>query len=92
MMKKVVCQKIERRFNLLDLGMNFNPVKDSDTNIIIRYFCFSNNISSSYQARELKSIDLEGEAEYVKIVLHACYMNTLNLYNQVCISLSLYDY
>ncbi|KAI8917050.1 hypothetical protein DFJ77DRAFT_330515 [Powellomyces hirtus] len=36
-----------------------------------------------YKARELKSVHIDAEAEYLKIVVHKCHVNTLNLYNQV---------
>lgn len=41
------------------------------------------NERSNFQARELKSVQLHAEADYLKIVIHQCHVNKLNIYNQV---------
>ena len=37
-----------------------------------------------FQARELKSIHLDAEGHFVKLVLHKNHVNKYNIYNQVC--------
>ena len=43
----------------------------------------NDNYDSGYRARELKSINIDAQGEYLKVRVHKCYVNTLNLYNQV---------
>ena len=47
------------------------------------YVSLSDNVESAYKARELKSVHLDAEACFIKLSLHKCYVNALNLYNQV---------
>ncbi|KAJ3095250.1 hypothetical protein HDU97_007124 [Phlyctochytrium planicorne] len=49
----------------------------------IDYVSLSDNSDSNYRARELKSIHIDAEGDYVKLLIHKNYINTLNLYNQV---------
>jgi centrosomal protein CEP104 len=41
------------------------------------------NQKSGYQARELKSVFIDAKAYYLKIALHKCHANQLNMFNQV---------
>jgi centrosomal protein CEP104 len=41
------------------------------------------NERSHFKARELKSVQLHAEAAYLRIVVHRCHVNKLNIYNQV---------
>ena len=44
---------------------------------------YSQLIYSNLQARELKSIHLDAEGHFVKLVLHKNHVNKYNIYNQV---------
>ncbi|EDV23945.1 uncharacterized protein TRIADDRAFT_57690 [Trichoplax adhaerens] len=47
------------------------------------YITLSDNATTGYKARELKSVFLEGDARFIKILLHKNHVNKYNLYNQV---------
>ena len=40
--------------------------------------------SDPVKARELKSVYIDVEVEFFKLVIHKCYINRYNLFNQVC--------
>ena len=43
----------------------------------------SSNERTDYRARELKSVHVDAEGTFLKLVIHKNYVNRLNLYNQV---------
>jgi hypothetical protein len=47
------------------------------------YVCFDNNARAQFRARELKSIKINADGEYVRLVVRNCHRNRLNTYNQV---------
>eukprot|EP00727_Mastigamoeba_balamuthi_P010038 m51a1_g5657 hypothetical protein (877) ;mRNA; f:885861-891212 len=47
------------------------------------HFGLSPNEKTGFKARELKSVHIEQQALFVKIVLHKCYQNQPNVYSQV---------
>ena len=47
------------------------------------YLSLDSNARSAHKARELKSVYLKARGHFLKLVLHKCYVNSLNLYNQV---------
>ncbi|BBN12830.1 centrosomal protein CEP104 [Marchantia polymorpha subsp. ruderalis] len=47
------------------------------------YLSLDPNDRSGHQARELKSIHVDAPAAVIRLVLHNCYNNKLNAYNQV---------
>jgi centrosomal protein CEP104 len=47
------------------------------------YLSFDSNERSNYQARELKTVHVNTQAYFVRLVVHRCHMNKLNLYSQV---------
>ena len=47
------------------------------------YLCTINLFCYVLQARELKSIHLDAEGHFVKLVLHKNHVNKYNIYNQV---------
>jgi hypothetical protein len=47
------------------------------------YLSFDSNERSNHQARELKSVHVNVDAAYVRLVIHRCHLNKLNIYNQV---------
>ncbi|KAH6577880.1 hypothetical protein BASA62_000640 [Batrachochytrium salamandrivorans] len=49
----------------------------------IGFVSLNDNVANSYRARELKTIHLDAEVNLVKLVLHKCHVNALNLYNQI---------
>jgi centrosomal protein CEP104 len=49
----------------------------------IGFLCLDSNERSNYQARELKSVNVDYECLKIKIVLHRCYINQLNTFIQV---------
>lgn len=55
------------------------------------YVCFDNNARAQFRARELKSIKINADGEYVRLVVRNCHRNRLNTYNQVKFMVVLYD-
>lgn len=49
------------------------------------YVFLSTNENANYLARELKSIALNKDGVFVKMLVHKNHVNKLNIYNQVCI-------
>ncbi|XP_048581640.1 centrosomal protein of 104 kDa isoform X2 [Nematostella vectensis] len=47
------------------------------------YVGLSDNESTQFKARELKSIHLDAEGQFIKLLVHKNYVNRYNLYNQV---------
>jgi centrosomal protein CEP104 len=47
------------------------------------YLSLDNNEKSQYQARELKSVYIDAECLYLKLLLNKCHTNSQNVYNQV---------
>ncbi|RIA83627.1 hypothetical protein C1645_785930 [Glomus cerebriforme] len=47
------------------------------------YCALDSNERANYKARELKSVRLDTEGEYIRLVARRCYSNHLNQYNQV---------
>ena len=47
------------------------------------YLSLDSNERSNYQARELKSVYIDKLGGYLKLVIHKCYVNKHNLFNQV---------
>jgi len=57
---------------------------------VLRYLSLDPNDRRGHQARELKSIYMDSSAAAIRLLLHNCYTNKLNVYNQVrYISLSI---
>ena len=51
---------------------------------VLSYIELASNERSDFKARELKSVHIDAEGLFLKLVLHKNYLNRLNLYNQVC--------
>ena len=49
------------------------------------YVLLSENEATNFQARELKSVHLNAEGQFLKLVIHKNFVNKMNLYNQVSI-------
>lgn len=49
----------------------------------IGYFMLSNNESSNFQSRELKTVYIDSDATFLKLILRKPHMNSVNLFNQV---------
>ncbi len=47
------------------------------------YLSLDSNERSQFKARELKSVYLKARGSFMKLLLHKCHVNSLNLYNQV---------
>ncbi|CAO3685436.1 unnamed protein product [Rhizopus stolonifer] len=47
------------------------------------YVCFDNNAKAQFLAREFKSIKVDLDGEYVRLVIRNCHKNRLNTHNQV---------
>lgn len=47
------------------------------------YLSFDSNERSNHQARELKSVHVSVDAVALRLVVHRCHVNKLNIYNQV---------
>jgi len=47
------------------------------------YLSFDSNERSGHQARELKSVHVSIDAVALRLVVHRCHVNKLNIYNQV---------
>lgn len=48
-----------------------------------RYVELSSNERTDYKARELKSVHVDAEGTFLKLVLHKNFLNRLNMCNQV---------
>jgi hypothetical protein len=48
-----------------------------------------NNERSNFQARELKNVQLHADAVYLRLVIHRCHVNKLNIYNQVSVCVTI---
>ncbi|GAA5810298.1 hypothetical protein MFLAVUS_003718 [Mucor flavus] len=64
------------------------PPSDDEDNMLIEftrlgYVCFDNNVRAQFRARELKSIKINADGEYVRLVIRNCHKNRLNTFNQV---------
>lgn len=47
------------------------------------YLSLDDNSRSDYQARELKSVYIDAAGSFLKLLVHKCYMNKHNIFNQV---------
>ncbi|CAM9963786.1 unnamed protein product, partial [Phaeothamnion confervicola] len=47
------------------------------------YLSLNSNERSRFQARELKSVYIDGPGRFLRLLVHKCYVNELNLFNQV---------
>uniref|UniRef100_H2Z822 Centrosomal protein of 104 kDa n=1 Tax=Ciona savignyi TaxID=51511 RepID=H2Z822_CIOSA len=47
------------------------------------YIYLSNNEKTGFKSRELKSVHVDADGEYLRLVVHKNHMNKFNLYNQV---------
>jgi len=47
------------------------------------FLTLDNNERSSFQARELKTVYIDHTGQFVKLVIHRCFSNKYNLFNQV---------
>ncbi|KAL9538036.1 hypothetical protein MBANPS3_011250 [Mucor bainieri] len=72
---------------LEDIAPDTLPSEDEDNMLIefsrLGYVCFDNNARAQFRARELKSIKINADGEYVRLVIRNCHRNRLNTYNQV---------
>lgn len=61
--------------------------EDNEASLIefkrLGYVNLVDNAGNSYKVRELKSIHVNVEGTHIKIIVHKCHINALNLYNQV---------
>lgn len=49
------------------------------------YLSLNSNERSKYQARELKSVYVNAPGQYLRMLVHKCYINEVNLFNQVVV-------
>lgn len=47
------------------------------------YLSLNSNERSKFQARELKSVYVNAPGQYLRMLVHKCYINEANLFNQV---------
>ncbi|KAI8362787.1 hypothetical protein BD560DRAFT_437071 [Blakeslea trispora] len=70
-----------------DIAPDTPPIDDEDNMLIefmrLGYVSFENNARAQFRARELKSIKINADGEYVRLVIRNCHHNRLNTYNQV---------
>jgi len=53
--------------------------------LILNLSSFVNlNNNDRFQDRELKSIKIQADCEYIRLVMKGCHGNRLNIYKQVC--------
>ncbi|KAG0941094.1 hypothetical protein G6F57_006826 [Rhizopus arrhizus] len=67
---------------------SINEEEEEQDNMLIEftrlgYVCFDNNARAQFGARELKSIKINTDGEYVRLVIRNCHRNRLNTHNQV---------
>lgn len=73
-----IATKIEVFVGLPDSG-----TADSNTLKRLGYLSFDDNEKSGHRARELKNVHLDVAAYFVRFVVHRCFVNKYNIYNQV---------
>lgn len=47
------------------------------------YLSLNSNEESNYAARELKSVYVDAPGQYLRMLIHKCHINEINLFNQV---------
>jgi centrosomal protein CEP104 len=47
------------------------------------YLSLDSNERSGFKARELKSVYIDAKGHFLKLLVHKCHVNSLNLFNQV---------
>jgi centrosomal protein CEP104 len=57
--------------------------QDPSSFIRLGYLTLKSNVESNYLARELKTVHIDQEAYFIKLLLHSCYINERNIYSQV---------
>ena len=67
----------------IELYMGVGPEYMKCTFTRLGYLSLDSNERSAYKARELKSVYLKAKGVFMKLLLHKCHVNTLNLHNQV---------
>ncbi|CAO3646454.1 unnamed protein product [Cunninghamella blakesleeana] len=85
-----IATKVDIYIGLLKEGtedLSIESEEDEDDTLIeftrLGYICFDNNARAQFRARELKSIKINADGEYIRLVVRNCHQNRLNTYNQV---------
>ncbi|KAJ3023154.1 hypothetical protein HKX48_004095 [Thoreauomyces humboldtii] len=65
------------------LGVDLHTNESSVTFEHLGFVSLNDGVEVAFKARELKSIHIDAEGDYLKIVVHKCWVNNLNLYNQI---------
>ncbi|ORZ26051.1 hypothetical protein BCR42DRAFT_401487 [Absidia repens] len=84
-----IATKIDIYIGLLkESSENLSQQSDDDDDTLIEftrlgYICFDNNARTQFRARELKSIKINADGEYIRLVVRNNHQNRLNIYNQV---------
>lgn len=55
------------------------------------YLSLNSNERSKFQARELKSVYVNAPGQYLRMLVHKCHINEVNLFNQVCFQVTSYE-
>lgn len=67
----------------IELFIGDGPSYDTARFERLGYLSLNNNQRSNYQARELKSVYLDTKGRFVRLLVHRCFINKYNLFNQV---------
>lgn len=72
--------------NLLDSGKEYQKISECMIYLCLlllkyRFVTFDNN--NRFQDRELKSIKIQADCEYIRLVVKGCHQNRLNVHKQV---------
>jgi len=67
----------------IELFVGEGPSYEDATFRRLGYLSLNSNERSGYQARELKSVYVDTQANFVRLVVHKCFVNQHNLFNQV---------
>ncbi|KAI8331900.1 hypothetical protein BC941DRAFT_382119 [Chlamydoabsidia padenii] len=84
-----IATKIDIYIGLLkESSENLSQQSDDDDDTLIEftrlgYICFDSNARTQFRARELKSIKINADGEYIRLVVRNNHQNRLNIYNQV---------
>ncbi|GLC37245.1 hypothetical protein PLESTB_001144100 [Pleodorina starrii] len=68
------------------VGAPANVLDTDPNNCVFKrlgYLSFDSNERSNHQARELKSVHVNVQAFLIRLLIHRCHVNKLNIYNQV---------
>ncbi|KAG0170146.1 hypothetical protein DFQ29_009418 [Apophysomyces sp. BC1021] len=84
-----IATKLDVYVGILKDGLELEETNEDDEDDMLieftrlGYVCLDNNERAQFRARELKSIKVNADGEYIRLVIRNCHRNRLNTYRQV---------